>query len=259
MSRARAVAIVACVAAVLAACGGTEVPRPSPPSTSSAPASPSPSPIPPVSPSSPPPSVEPTIRLPDDAPTAYAGDVPADALPQQELVPPDAVVTASAGRVPGGDVLDGIALAWARGDDPFAAERGVVVWQRFDDRPAWRVVYGFTDPASRGVFGIRLEAGDVTRDAVDDLLTFEETGGSGGCGTWRVVVSVAGGATEVWRLRTCDTQVRIARGGIEVREAVFEPDDAHCCPSAYRLSRLAWNGEALEEVRSTVSPAPAAG
>jgi hypothetical protein len=259
MFRARAPLVALAAAALLTSCGGTEVARPSPPTSRPVSESPSPSPTPPQSPSaspSPTASLEPTIRIPKDAPRTYAQDVPVEDLPPDALVPPDAIVTASSIRR-GDEVGDGISLAWARGDDPFAAERGLVVWQRFDERPAWRVVYGSTDPPARGVLGIRLEPGDVTGDGVDDLLSFEETGGSGACGTWRVIVTGDGAAADVGHLRACDTQVRFARAGIEVREAVFEPGDAHCCPSAYRISRLRWDGETLTEVRSTVSPAPA--
>jgi hypothetical protein len=258
---ARAVVAVLAAAAGLASCGGQEVSTPSASVTASSPVSPSPSPPPPTSPS-PPTSVEPSIRsiqLTKDAPTTFADDVSIDALPPEALVPPGAVVTAS-------HVLEGaesappaLALVWLRGDDPFAAEHGLVVWEWFDEAPAWRVVYAFTDPPSRGVLGIRIEPGDATRDGVDDVLSLEDLGGSGACGLWRVVATGAGVAEEIWRLRGCDTQVRFSRGGLEVREAVFRPGDAHCCPSAYRISRLSWDGATLATVRSTVSPIADAG
>jgi hypothetical protein len=261
VSRARPIlvvgAVVVAAVATLASCAGADVPRPSPAATSRpTPASPSQTPMPPGTAS---PTPEPSIDLPRDAPTTFADDVSVDELPRHAVLPPGATETASHVLDGDGEGPDTLALAWARRDDPLAAERGLVIWQRFPQRPAWRAVYAFTDPPERGVLGIRLEPGDVTGDGVDDLLSFEDIGGSGGCGTWRVVVTAEPGAAEVWRRRGCDTQVRLSRGRVEVREAVFEPGDAHCCPSAYRISRLAWDGETLTEVRSTVSPAPDAG
>jgi hypothetical protein len=104
------------------------------------------------------------------------------------------------------------------------------------------------------VFGIRVDAGDLTGDAIPDLLSFEDVGGSGACGTYRVIASTVGDASEIFRRATCDTEIAISKGDLRVREAVFEPDDPHCCPSAFRTSVLRWNGATWEEVSSEVVP-----
>jgi hypothetical protein len=117
------------------------------------------------------------------------------------------------------------------------------VWQRVDDaaRP-WTVAFAFTDPPSEGVFGVRFESGDLTGDRSPDLLTFEDLGGSGGCGIWRVIGMQAGSYAEIYRTQTCDTDVRISSGNLAIRRAVYQPGDAHCCPSAYRITTLGWDG-----------------
>jgi hypothetical protein len=92
------------------------------------------------------------------------------------------------------------------------------------------------------VLGIRLRSGDLTGDGYRDLLAFEETGGSGACGVWRVFAAVDGTLRELLRRRTCDTDISLARGGLQVTAAVFEPGDAHCCPSALRQLTLRWDG-----------------
>jgi hypothetical protein len=246
---ARTLLVVAAAALVLAGCGG----EPPPARPSSASVTPPPSPTPSVSSeptgtqsptSSPSPSLEPDedVRLPPNAPTAFDEAVGAADLTPGRLAPRGARI-GSAWRSPDGAAVQALAFAWSRGADPLASESGFEVWTRFETAPAWRVVYAFTDRASAGVLGVTFEDGDLTDDGVPDALTFESTGGSGGCGTWRVVEIRPGDASEIWSRQTCDTQVRILGGDLAVREAVFAPGDAHCCPSAYRTTTLRWTGD----------------
>jgi hypothetical protein len=250
--------LAAALAAALAACdGGNGATPTSPPSASPSPtASTSPSvtgsPSPSASPSA---SVEPMLRLPSDAPVTLDDPAAISAVAAGDytaLAPPGATVTATWVLGAPEDPFDQIAFAWRRGEDPFALEQGFVVWQRFKTEPAWRAVYGYTDKPARQVLGITFETGDLTGDSVDEALTFEQTGGSGACGTWRVVSPSPGGASEVFRRRTCDADVRIAGATLVVREAVFEPEDAHCCPSHTRTTVLEWDGSAFEETSTEV-------
>jgi hypothetical protein len=214
-------------------------------------ASPSPSPAP---------AVDPDVRLPEGMPAIV--DDPADltsidAGDLTSLVPAGTSITSQVQTI-GGFVGSGpapndeITLAWL---DEGQQERstGLIVWQRFEDE-TWHAVYGFTDPPRKGVFGIRLDSGDVTRDAMADVLSFEDVGGSGACGTYRVIAIAAGDASEIFRRDTCDTQVAIVGGDLRIREAVFRAGDPHCCPSAFRESTLRWNGTSWEEVSSEVVP-----
>lgn len=254
---------LALLALVAAACsdGGEPPTSPSPTGTSGPSPSPTPQPTEPFTPSSSPsPSPSPapwtvpdSVRVPADAPTTLDHPARVAAVETGDLrplAPPGAEVIDEAVLIGEDDRAEQLALTWRRGDDPFSAEHGFVVWQRFTDDPAWRAVYAFTDRPRKGVLGVRLDADDLTRDATLDALTFEQQGGTGACGIWRVVLSTPGAADEAFRRSTCDTEIRIARGGLSVREAVFESDDPHCCPSHIRNSRLEWDGETFVQVSS---------
>jgi hypothetical protein len=149
-----------------------------------------------------------------------------------------------------------MALVWRRGEDPFASQQGFVLWQRATPGSAWHALYAFTDGPARGVLGIDVDAADLTADGVPDVLTFEQAGGTGACGTWRVIAPGSEAADEVFRRETCDTEVAIAGDGLEIREAIFGPDDPHCCPSAVRVSRLEWDGRTFVRTRSEVVGSP---
>ena len=213
---------------------------PSPTPTS---ASPSPSPTP---------TVDPDVRLPEgmrtivDDPTDLAAIASGDLGP---LVPSGASYE---NRSTIEEPFEQIVLTWSDGVPP-EGRNGLIVWQRSEDG-TWRAVYAFTDPRRRGVFGIRVDTGDLTGDAIPDILSFEEVGGSGACGTYRVIASALGDASEVFRREACDTQIAISSGDLRIREAVFRADDPHCCPSAFRESVLRWNGTSWDEISSEIVP-----
>jgi hypothetical protein len=200
---------------------------------------------------------EPVLQLPPDAPTSFGGTLSADG-PFDPLVPPGAEILDAWFREPSGELLATAGVVWGRGADPFARELGVVLWERLPDPSGWRATYAFTDGPARGVLGISVDVADVTSDGIDDALTFESTGGSGACGRWRVLAPRSGGADVALRRSTCDAQISIVGGDLELREAVFEPDDAHCCPSAFRTTTLEWDGSAFvaTDVREEPAPSP---
>ena len=249
----RRIAALALLALVASACGGEAIPRPSPSATATPQDGPSPSPSsPPLTPS---PTPSPAIDLPADGPATYSRPVPPEELPVEALAPPGAEITSTSYLTPPEDPVAQVGVAWTRGADPFAAEHGFAVWQRFPDRPPWRVVYAFTDPPAAGVLGVRFEAAELTGDAVVDALTFEDIGGSGACGVWRVVESGPGFATQIFRRRTCDTEIQVADGALRIRAAVYEPGDSHCCPSRFRTTTIRWDGETWNVIDKVVTPA----
>ena len=243
-----------------AACTGSEEPtvRPSAgtgPTTASTPSAtvspaatgPSGSPAPAVDPDVQlPTGVSPTVDDPADIAKVAAGDL-------APLVPSGASYATRSSLSTPDDPIDQIAITWLDGA-PLHRRNGLIVWQRLEDDRTWHAVYAFTDPARMGVFGIRVDAGDLTGDAIPDLLSFEDVGGSGACGTYRVVASTVGDATEILRRDTCDTQIAISNRDLRVREAVFEPNDPHCCPSAFRIATLHWDGTSWDEIASEVVP-----
>jgi hypothetical protein len=191
------------------------------------------------------------VEDPADTVAISAGDL-------SPLVPSGSTPGTSAVLARPGDPIDQIAVTWEAGEPPLGPA-GMIVWQLVDDDRSWRAVYAFTDPRNSGVFGVRIDQADVTGDEIADLLSFEDVGGSGACGTYRVVASTDGGASEILRRDVCDTQIQIAGGDLLLRAAVFEPDDPHCCPSAFRTTVLTWNGSAWDRVSSEISPAPRSG
>jgi len=249
----RRLAILSTLLVVATSCGVESAPVPSPTRTVEPTATP-PSPTltatatPTLTPS-------PIVDVPVDAPTTYARRQAADKVPIADLVPDGAEVTMPWRLPPTPGLVPQIALAWTRGVDPFSSEHGFELWQLFLDAPPWRVVYAFTDPPSKGVFGVQFDVGDVTGDAIPDVLTFEDKGGSGGCGVWRVVRSGAGFATPIFRRSTCDTEIELASGTLRIRAAVYEPGDSHCCPSRFRITTIRWEGNGWTVVDRVVTPA----
>jgi len=204
------------------------------------------------------PPPQPDVRLPHgmpavvDDPEAVAAISAGDLAP---LVPPGSTPASSVVLSRPDAPIDQVAVSWRSGE-ALAGRAGLIVWQHARSDPTWRAVYAFTDPKGRGVFGVRMDQADVTGDGIADLLTFEDVGGSGACGTYRVIASTDGDAAEILRRDVCDTEIQIAGGDLRVREAVFEPEDPHCCPSAVRTTVLRWTGSDWKQISSEVSQAP---
>ncbi|HEX3301210.1 MAG TPA: hypothetical protein VHW68_14025 [Actinomycetota bacterium] len=180
--------------------------------------------------------------LPADLPPSFGGAVGPGDVPVAALVPLKAQVTGSwrASTAAG----DAIVVAWEMpGGDPFRTDRGIAVWRRFDDGGApWRPVWGHAYPAGRApVENVSAQVADVTGDGSEDAVILAETGGSGACGTTSVV-DLATGAV-IYRSTGCDRTVdpNADPAGLVVREAVYRPGDAHCCPSKVRTTVLVDN------------------
>jgi hypothetical protein len=251
----RLLPLVAILAIAGAACSGSDEP-PRTPSGTIAPTTTqiTPSPTPSTEPSIPDadPAEDPDVRLPEGMP-AIVDDADDLALIASgdltPLLPPGAT---QGSPVALRDPIEQIVLTWSDGG-PLRRRNGLIVWQRPEDE-GWHAVYAFTDPARLGVFGIRVDAGELTDDAIADVLSFEDVGGSGACGTYRVIASTLGDTSEIFHRDVCDTQIAISGGDLRIREAVFHPGDPHCCPSAFRESTLRWNGTSWDKVSSEVVP-----
>lgn len=224
---------------VLAACtGGTDPASPSATAPSpSASASSSPTQLPSPS-ASPLPTAEPVV-LPPGVPGTYGRDDDQAELPYDRLVPAGAEVTGT--WFPDRETL---VVTWGAGDDPFLREQGLVVWRRTGSDPPWVATYAFRDPKKAGVLGIQVDTGDVTGDGEPDALVVENVGGSGACGTWRVIALSPAGDGPTYTKDLCDGSVEISAKPIGLRliESIYGPDDPHCCPSSMRTSVLEWTG-----------------
>jgi hypothetical protein len=185
------------------------------------------------------PSVEP-VALPSGTPPSYDAAVAVAALPPTALVPngtmPSAIWTATA---PDGTQFAIVAFA-ASGGDPLRRARGLIVWRRFPGSPPWRPVLGFSDAADAGIVQIQALIGDVTGDGWPDAITFEDGGGSGVCGTWRVLDLSAN--AQIYRQHRCDTTLDVSTdpAGLALHAAVYRSGDAHCCPSETRTTILTY-------------------
>ncbi|HEY7476766.1 MAG TPA: hypothetical protein VIB62_00885 [Actinomycetota bacterium] len=242
------------LAILLAACGGSS------PTASGAPSVADPTTTPPSA--TPPPSSDatpgtptPSPELPAGLPASFEEDVAAADVPAQALVPPGTDVTETwYGATADGEA---IVVAWVvPGGDPFRLAHGLAVWRRSDGAdPPWRAVYGQTWPKRAGVLGVSAITADLTGDRSDDALVFAMTGGSGACGTY-IVLDLAA-ARRVFDRRVCDTTIEpAAPPGLLVHEAVFRPEDPHCCPSAFRETVLGYRGpDDWTVVSETVTPA----
>jgi hypothetical protein len=184
------------------------------------------------------PTSEPVI-LPPGVPATYARDDQPGDLPFDRLIPDGAEVLSTS--FPS---LDTVVITWQQGEDIFRLEHGLVVWRRTGAEPPWVATYAFRDPPKAGVLGIQVDTGDVTGDGLGDALVFENTGGSGACGTWSVIALSPGADGPTYTKDLCDATVQISMRpvGIRVIESIYGPTDPHCCPSGVRTSTLQWNG-----------------
>ena len=185
------------------------------------------------------PSVRPVV-LPPGVPPSYGGDVEPGDLPAERLVPAGATVTGTA--FPGERTA---IVTWSIGDDPFLREQGLVVWRRTPgSAPPWVATFALRDPPRAGVLGIRIDMADATGDGEADALVFGSVGGSGACGTWRLIALAPGADVVTYERDLCDATVEFSADpvGLRVTELVFEPGDPHCCPSRSKTTTLRWDG-----------------
>lgn len=248
MTDVRRLALLALLLVGAAACDGDDRPEPTRTPSPTGPVSPSPTATPIPSPS---PSPSPSPRpIPPSWASPIDADLPPEDLPGDALVPTGAELTARIVLPSAGAVPDQVAVAYAVGDDPFAREHGFAIWQRFPEPPAWSVVFAFVDAPRAAVLGIRLQSGDLTGDGHDDVLVFEETGGTGACGRWKVIAATSEATDVAFERKTCDAEFLVRAGALQLREAVYEPGDPHCCPSAFRYATYEWDGSTFVETSS---------
>jgi hypothetical protein len=176
---------------------------------------------------------------------------PAD-VPAARLIPRGADLT---GRW-FGFTDDGVVIlvAWAEpGDDVFRLPRGYAVWRRAAAAPHWRAA--LIERPRRPVQGVEISTADVSGDGSDDAIVIERIGGSGACGRWGVIDLLR--LERTYSRRLCDGRIEPApppAPGLVLTESVFDPGDAHCCPSAIRRTVLRWDGARWRVGEREVSP-----
>jgi hypothetical protein len=199
-------------------------------------------------------TVTPSPELPTGVPTSYDQDVPRQDVPSEALIPPG--MELSNRWMTETDAGEVIAVAYFKpSGDPFVQATGLVEWRRNEGaEPPWTPVFGIAHARDEGILGFEAVVGDATGDGSDDLLLQEATGGSGACGNWRVIDLAA--ASERWTKALCDARVdlHVDPVGIALSEAVYAPEDPHCCPSEFRTTILVYEdgrGFVKDSVQST--------
>jgi hypothetical protein len=243
---------------LMAACGGTvgpSAPSTGPPRSSSPVARPTTTPSSAPSLPATPSNATTSPSLPPGVPRSFPDDEPARRLPLAALIPPDARPEGS--WITATDAGEAILVSYALpSNDPFRAERGLVLWRRTGGDPPWTAVLARREAASAGVLSIVVQIADVTGDGTPDALVSEATGGSGDCAFWRVIDLSRD--TWIFHERLCDGrfQPNLDPVGLMETAAVYRPGDPHCCPSAFRTRVLTYRGgEDWRSVSSEVTPA----
>ena len=181
--------------------------------------------------------------------------------PSRRLVPRGATVVETH-QLTGSGEPRRLAVAWATDTDGLPDRSGVFVWEPAGGSIAapgvsgdWRLAFGInllggervtvgsaatatTAPSDLARAGIA-DVGDVTGDGYRDLLTFEDSTGSGGCGTWRVIAAAGGSVQQVLERTTCEADLSITRGGLlRVRQAFQPAGCRHIHGCAIRTTKL---------------------
>ncbi|MGB7805223.1 MAG: hypothetical protein WBM72_06440 [Actinomycetota bacterium] len=201
-------------------------------------------------------TASPSPDLPAGVPVSYDLDVRKEDVPSKALIPPGTKVSNRwMTETPGGEVI--VVAYLTPSGDPFLQARGLVEWRRTEGSvPPWSPVFGMEHRKSEGILGVEGLVGDATGDGSVDLLLLESTGGSGVCGNWRVIDLAA--ASERWVRSLCDGRVdlHVDPVGIALLEAVYGPEDPHCCPSGFRTTVLVYQ-EGRGFVKDSVQSTPA--
>jgi hypothetical protein len=191
-------------------------------------------------------------------PTRFSGVGTPSGVPLLDLVPDDAVVDGAWFVRGSAGVAPQVALAWEQIAlvSSRSLRRGLVIWQRLGRRPTWRRVYARVVPVY-GVNRLTVQRGDVTGDRHPDLLLFEDTDGSAGCGVYRLLATVGGRITQLLVRRACldDAAVVLHGGALVVYDGILRDpktlDQIHCCWTLWRRTEQRWRGRRLVSVQRT--------
>jgi hypothetical protein len=129
-------------------------------------------------------------------------------------------------------------------EEPVAT--GVIMWrrERHDDFHRWRAVYTRRYPSWADV---RVVLGDVTGDAVPEVLHFDEQG-SGACGPHYVVDGLARGGREIFRKYTCESTYELVENRLRLTEPLGpcpHPQGSAHCFGGGQVSVFRWTGTRL--------------
>lgn len=203
------------------------------------------------------------------------------------LTPPHTRVDAAQLLPARGDITSHLVILWSKGPEDLSKSSGLLVWRAGEGflsvrprgtSPDWELAFTISIRYSQGVttvgrpgaerteggsFGRHaplpvvdmgpFQTGDLTGDGYPDVLSFEDTHGSGGCGIWRVLSIERGQVTQLLRRYTCETYMRISSSSLRVDSAIYPRGCAstHGCGS--RRSFLRWDGSTWHRISTRVT------
>jgi hypothetical protein len=177
----------------------------------------------------------PRASRPAPVPWRFDSNLEPRNVPLQELVPADANIVAA--WYPNGV----IAVTWQReAPDELHDILGLAIWRR--TRADWRRAYA---RSTSRIYGFDVTPFDLRRDGRPDFFVREDTDGSAGCGTHRVLSSTNRGIRQLYVRHHCLDEGTIGvRNDLLVEVDGLEPSGAgiHCC-YRFALTRMKrWDG-----------------
>ena len=170
-------------------------------------------------------------------------------------VPNGAVVLRNQTLPTMGGIPDQRVVTWHLGGKPEEASSGfygVSIWQ------GGRQLYAHR--ARTGAIDLSVETGDFTGDGHDDVLVFDDTGGSGGCGVYRALATSAAEVRLAYVQLLCvdEGSIHLSRAGLTFRVGEAKnprtAGDIHCCYLFVRRTVKRWNGRRLVTIRTARQP-----
>ena len=188
-------------------------------------------------------------------PTSYEPDDEPNQLAAEALIPDGASLIGQWFGFTDDGVV--VAVAWVEEGTDFARlPGGFALWTRHGSSPHWRTALVDRHDETDGIQGIEMVTTDLTGDGSDDALVSEGLGGSGACARW--IVLDLRRTKETFRRDLCDGRIEPGppgAPGLVITRSVYEPGDAHCCPSAMQETTLTWTGSRWRVTdRTTLEP-----
>jgi hypothetical protein len=176
------------------------------------------------------------------------------AVPRVELVPHGAALLDA--QILHGANPPKLAVAWVANANSYPQTFGVTIWERRG--PSWRRLYDRRIRSGKGtnlisLAGLNLDAVDLTRDGIDELIVYEDRDGSAGGFLYRVLAVTPRVRQLEARLTSQDeTALFVRYGELISYDAVGRtPETAnavHCCPLYWIRTVERWNGHGLRAV-----------
>lgn len=179
-------------------------------------------------------------------------------------MPEDAQVLNAQTLGAAGGVPEQVVVTWRRQTHPDDyAEHALVIWQRSSDArhgTSWRRIYQLDQyryAHKIHVENITADVADITGDGHLDVLAYQDTGGTGGCGQYDLLATAAGAVRNVFHASECedDTVIALRPNALVIdRGLAYAPGGQHIHPvfKTFRRTLKRWNGQRLVTARRLI-------